>query len=66
MDRLGMDASGKKTKDRVLKEVTNILEVQPAKLKTTWTGLKTGSGSTVREVGLINEWVAHGGGGRAC
>lgn len=47
------------TEERALKEVTNRLEEKPVKLKPTWVGMKTRSGSVSREVETANHWVTH-------
>lgn len=52
---LGVDTSGKRMKEHVMKDVTNVLEAWPIKLKPTWSGLKSGSGSAIREAGPISK-----------
>lgn len=54
-------STANRIKERLMKDVANILEEQPAKLKPSWTGLKSGRGSAVREVGPIKDWVAYWG-----
>lgn len=47
-------------KERTMTEVTNSITLQPVNLKPMWTGLKTGKGAAIREVGPAKGWVAHG------
>lgn len=44
-------------KERAMKDTTNILEVHPVMLKPSWTGLKSGKGGAMREIGHIKTWV---------
>lgn len=50
-----------KTIVNALKDVTNVLEVRPIKLKPNWVGFKNGKGPAVREIGPVSNWVALGG-----
>lgn len=47
-------------KERALKDVSNNLVIQPAKLKPTWFGPRANKGVGNREVGPISGWATHG------
>lgn len=47
------------TKEKVLKEVTNKVVSKPIKLKPTWSGLRRGNGTNIREVGVVSKWVTY-------
>lgn len=52
--------SNNKKKNGAMKDVTNILEAQPVKLKPDWTGSKSGRGPRVKIVGPATSWTKHG------
>lgn len=47
-------------KTGAMKDLANVLEARPIKLKPGWAGLKNGRGSVLREVGITTGWVKHG------
>lgn len=47
------------TRDKVLKDITNKLEARPVNMKPNRSGLKSGGGIVIREVGLASDWAQH-------